>query len=432
MISRVDPTNAQYNFEIEFKQLKLWKKVTVVAFVALATLVSLGFLFEPSFQFIVGRLSEKPDSKVSKKVVKIDLTKKRVQLSSDEKKQVEKNFDEWFSKQSSYRFEDTTKRKRALKLAAFYVLENKKDDNVKFALVDILEARFKQEEELIKIANKPHSPSIPRSPKINKEKSKFVIKTERKNSEDKIVIVEKEYKRWHTTGDGSCGIHALFGEQKNGTFTSDLKARAEFCDHLEKNPFPQSFVNQLEEIFMYLHKKDEAPDEVKKNGRRVKDYLKALKPVFEKGLDKNEGYKAEIVAIKKGLSDVEGSKEPTAIAERKRLNDQLDALKKRFVEDNEVKKVVISKLRERGVYLFQHELIEVAKFKNRPLIIHQKDHRGNEISTKYINGEIVPNNKTYREKDPASKIAWTHVYYEGSHFERVTKQNIKIDFKEKV
>ncbi|MFN4174992.1 MAG: hypothetical protein ACK4HV_07825, partial [Parachlamydiaceae bacterium] len=306
--------------------------------------------------------------------------------------------------------------------ASLYVTDNKKSDNEKWALIDILKDRFKKEQERQTKKNTPPLPFPTQPVKMNSKK--FIIKTERLNSEGKTVIVEKEYKRWDTAGGGDCAFHALFGELKNGTFTADLAVRKEFCTHLKENPLPPSFINQLEEFFEYLHKEEEGSDEVKNNGRLVAEYLEALSPVFEKGFKENKGYKADISAIKKGLKDVEGSQEPTAIDERKRLNGQLDAVKKRFVEDPDVKNVSLNKLGTKGVFLFQHELIELAKFKNKPLIIHQKDHKGNEISTKYMNGEIIPNNKTFREKDPASKIAWTHVYYEGSHFERVTKKEI--------
>lgn len=540
---RVEASTPQYQAELDFKELKLWKKVAAVAFVTFATFLSLGFFFDASFQYIVGRLSENKDLPVAKKVVKVDLTKKRESISDEKKKELEVSFNAWYKKQQPSRFEASTKRKRALKLAAFFVTENKKSDNVKLVLADILEARFKKEEELQKIANKPPSP--PAKPHIFKPNKKekepipFKITTQRKNVEGEAVVVQKEYLRWHTTGDGSCGVHALLGVQVDGTYTADLKKRQEFCDYLDKKELPERFNNQIEEVFEKLYltddkrilacvdalkplykedykkevepivnqlaalekKKELSPEDkeqilkledlrdaiqekffkdpavvekcVKKlkkfnldlSGQdlaegankeglyldvifkklyknastsasedgRINDYIKLLKPIFEKGFEKGQGYKAEIQSVSRALFEFEGKNikhlSETAAAARKALIEKCNGVKSKFLADPDVKAAVIKKLRERGNFLFQHELIELAKKEKIPLVLHQKDQNGEEMSTKYINGEVVPNSTIYMEKDKAQKKDWVHVYYENSHYERVTKQKINIDFK---
>ena len=448
MTSKVDASNTQYNYEIEFKELKLWKKIAALAFVTFATIASLGFLFEPSFQFIVGRLSNSPDSKVSKKVVKIDLTKKRVQLSSEEKEQLEKNFNEWLSNQPSMRFEDSSKRKKALKLASFYVLEKKKDDNVKFALVEILEARFKKEDELVKIANKASSPFKPRVSLPRKDPTIFKEIKEFKNEAGEILIKKKKYKRLETKGDGSCGFHALLGSEKNGVVSTDLKNRKDFCDHLEKlvdegspeikdislknengsvfiaseitnDKFPKMITTTLGEIF------DALMDG--KKPEYLSDHIKALKSHFKEKYQKeaSELREKEKSFSKKNLEEINNP-------DRVKVLHDLNMIKNQFIADKKTRKLYLAHIRKTGVHAQVAEIIVAARYFKIPVILHRKG----VPSEKYSVGEgidpemvDVKDEKKNAPETVKKKNNWVHIYHKGNHFEKVIKLNVKIDKK---
>lgn len=419
VMQRVESRAIQFNeLETEFNRLTTTQKIITVAVVFFASIFTLCYGFEGSLRFMVGRFS-KSEAAPSRKPTIIDRTKKPSPLSEEEKSE----FNNWYKEQPLSRFLNRDNKF----IASIYAIENKKGDAVKSAVMNHIREQHKKVEAVIKLS----TPPIERSSKPVEE-NKFVITKEGVNEEGQAIIIRKEYKRWKTERDGSCGFHALLGTFENGRYSVDLKERGLYCENLEKE-FPKIFETLLAEIFEKLYKYSDAKAlsaDVKRDIARVSDYMDVFKPIYEKGLKANVGYHAEMAAILKGIEDLKDNKEETAIQARRELFEKSDEAKDRFVNDPAVRKAFINKLRETHVHILQDQLIELARQKNKPLILHQKDHRGNEITTKYIDGKVVEGNAPIgSKKDPSKKRKWIHVYYEGSHFERVTKLGTTINFK---
>lgn len=173
-----------------------------------------------------------------------------------------------------------------------------------------------------------------------------------------------------TVGDGSCGLHALLGVEKNGVFKTDaVQKREQFCKWLEKkfqnHKLPSSIVTVLQDYFLYF---DLAPT----------GFKKYAEPLFHRYYN---GY--------------------TSLSKEEQDNRKRD-----FVNDKEVFAIYLENLKKTSVYLLQDELAAAAKCFKIQVILYQpgwfNEHQ--KITFDTLNDE---------------GIEVVHIWYNGvNHYER--------------
>lgn len=151
-----------------------------------------------------------------------------------------------------------------------------------------------------------------------------------------------QFETYRTRGDGSCGIHAMFGElQSNGEYvcTDAPKYRKEYCDSIRKTikenknrpldgqiDLPLSMTAALTDFFLDLN---QAPQSFREHAQIERAYRR---------------HHNEYNALDK---------------------ESQDGRKESWLNDPDVIDVYLEQLEKRGTYLLQEELLDIGKFINK-------------------------------------------------------------------
>jgi hypothetical protein len=176
-----------------------------------------------------------------------------------------------------------------------------------------------------------------------------------------------------TLGDGTCGLHALLGDDYNNQYACDAKkAREEFCQWIKSaKPLPERIQNVLTDYFRDNF--DLAP-------AKFQELTKA----------KHEKFVEEYGSLT--------------------TNQEKDARLEQYLQDEEVLNAYLETVRDTGQYLLQDELIAAAECFNKTLVLCQS-------GTPWGETDDVAFHETFNEgvSEPV------YVWYNGvNHYERAT------------